>query len=189
MKWPKLFDRLRPVGFDETVVVLDLETSGLDPRTDEILSLAAVRVRGSLIELHDRVSVRFRAGSVVKAESIRHHRLRPQDLHDGAELSAFLPEFLGWLGNDPVVGYAIAFDVAFLRRDCKALGLAFSPRTSDVREIYAARMQRRHPERTPDLKFEAICQAAGVTPMGRHDALGDAVTTALVWIALGLGKP
>lgn len=189
MAWPSLLRRWEPVRWPETVVSVDLETSGLDVQGDQILSLAAVRVRGCRIELHDRFDVRLLSDAAVKPEAIRHHRLRPQDLHGAADPQAAVQAFLSWLGDDPLIGYALAFDLSFLRRYAKQAERRFAPRNADVRERYAARIARRHPHSHPDLRFEAICAALGVSPVGRHEALGDAVTTALMWIALGHGEP
>lgn len=177
--------RLRPVRADEPVVVLDLETSGLDPRRDRILAIGAVGVEGGRIALSQRFSALLRDEGPVNPEAIRHHRLRPVDARAGRPLEEVLPEFLAWLAGRPLVGYALAFDLAFLRREASRLGLALPTRHACVRERYEAMARRRAPQHEPDLRFEAIARALGVPVVGRHDALGDAVSTALMWIALG----
>ena len=175
---------LRPVRFDEPVVVLDLETTGLDPRKDRILAVAAVPLQGRRIELNRRFVRLLHDDGPVNAESIRHHRLRPVDVRDGVHIESALPELLSWIGDRPIVGYATAFDIAFLSRACRRLGVVAPRRFADVREHVRRRCLRHDPNRPPRLRFEQIAADLKQPVIGRHDALGDAVTTALMWIAL-----
>lgn len=181
----RLIQRLRPVRFDEPVVVLDLETTGLNPRSDRILAIAAVPVLGRRIALDQRFVRLLHDAGPVSAESIRHHRLRPIDVRDGGRIESVLPELLSWIGERPIVGYATAFDIAFLSRAARRIGLEAPARFADVREHVRRRSLRQDPNRPPRLRFEQIAEDLKQPVVGRHDALGDAVSTALMWIALG----
>ncbi|MEZ5485909.1 MAG: exonuclease domain-containing protein, partial [Lysobacteraceae bacterium] len=66
----------------EEWVALDLETTGLDPRVDEILSIAAVRGDAQRLRLRERLELTVRSRSERIADSTRHHQLRPVDVHD-----------------------------------------------------------------------------------------------------------
>lgn len=185
MRWPAFLERFRPVDYDEPVSVLDLETSGLDPKSDRILSIAAVRVEGGRIVLSERFHRLVQDAGPVNREAIRHHRLRPVDVRHGEPLGDVLEAFVAWHGGRPLVGYAVAFDLAFLRREARSRRLDLPPRRADVRDRYRDRCLRANPQHPPDLRFEAMARALGVPIIGRHDALGDAVSTALMWIGLG----
>jgi DNA polymerase-3 subunit epsilon len=93
------------------------------------------------------------------------------------------------LGNRPILGYAIAFDLSLLNRLIEARhGFRLPNRVIELRDVFSAAWRLKHPERNdPDLRYEAIMRATGVPVLGRHTALGDAVTTALAWVRLHHG--
>ena len=64
-------------------VALDCETTGLNPRTDEIVSIGAVRIVGERILTSERLELLVRPEKGVTADSVRIHRLRERDLAGG----------------------------------------------------------------------------------------------------------
>lgn len=170
-------------------VALDLETTGLDPASDTILSIAAVPCRGGRVLLSEALDLLVRNDDARIGEAVRHHRLRPLDLAGGVPLEDALARLLAMLGSRPLVGYCIGFDVAMLDRALRPrYGFGLPNRRIDVQREYAARMRRRAPHTHPDLRLEAIASALGVPVMARHTALGDAVTAALVHMRLSDGR-
>lgn len=182
-----MFARFRGDG----CVAVDLETTGLDVRRDSVLSLAAVPVEGRSVRLSQALSLTVRGATDFRIEAMRHHRLRPQDVAAGLEPDVALDAFLRHLGNRPILGYAIAFDVAVLDRMVEArYGFRLPNRVIELRDVYRYAWRLAHPEHAePDLRYESIMAAAGVPVLGRHTALGDAVTTALAWVRLTRGLP
>ncbi len=181
-----LVHTFRPVRYSEPVVALDLETSGLDPRSDRILAIAAIPVEGTRVVLHQRFEQLICDTGPVNPEAIRHHRLRPQDVAEGATLADAMYGLQAWLKDRPIVGYATAFDLAFLRRAAAPLGINLPKRHADVRELMHQRQRRGSPESAQHLRFEQIAAELDTPIVGRHSALGDALSTALMWIALGV---
>lgn len=169
----------------EELVSLDLETTGLDPRHDRILALAAIPVRDGRVCLSERFSTLVQPGRSFGIDSIRHHRLRPADLVAAPRLEQVLPAFLRWLGNRPVLGYCIRFDLAMLAGPARALtGFPLLNQRVDLAFEYARHRRRIQPEVEPDISLEAIAKALAVPALGRHTALGDATTVAAAWLAL-----
>lgn len=172
----------------EDWVALDLETTGLDPSRDEILALAAVPGQGRRLLLRERIDLLVRSDSPRITEAIRHHRLRPDDVAAGVSLDEALERLLALLGNRPLVGYCIGFDIAMLDRALRPrLGFGLPNARIDVQREYAAWQRRRQPEHEPDLRFEAIAGALGLPMPERHSALGDAVAAGLMHIRLAAG--
>src|SRR5690606_42024284 len=68
------------------------------------------------------------------------------------------------------------------RRSSDLFGLP-NPRV-DLADAFAARARRAHPNAPPNLDFQHIADSLGVPVLGRHSALGDAVTVGLCWLAL-----
>ena len=170
-------------------VALDCEATGLDPRRDALLSLAAVPVCGTTIRLRERLCLKVGYNGDDLAQAIRHHRLRAADLADGLPLAEALTQLMRMLGNRPLVGYCIGFDRALLSRALReTLGFALPQRCIDIRGEYARWWRRRHAVSAPDLRLEAMAQTLGLPPFERHDALGDALTAAAIRLSVSAGS-
>lgn len=166
-------------------VSLDLETTGLDPMRDEILTMAAVRGRGRRVFLRDRLQITVRSESPRIGEAVRHHRIRPVDVAEGAAIDDALAHLLAFIGNRPLVGYCIGFDRAMLDRPLRArYGFGLPNRLIELRERYRSHVQRRRPEHAAEANLDVMATELGLPLFERHTALGDAVTAALVHIRL-----
>lgn len=96
----------------QTVVCLDVETTGLDPRADEVLQLAVVRGDGKVLE--DRLLRPEHTTSWSHAQST--HGISPDVVRDCPTLVDVAPEVESALrGTHLIVGYNILFDLAFLK--------------------------------------------------------------------------
>lgn len=175
---------LRPAPPAEWVS-LDLETTGLDPKQDHILSLAAVPVRRGRVVTSERFERRIRADRTFGIESIRHHRITPDEAAGGVAVTAAVRDFLHWLEGRTLLGYHLAFDLAMLSPHVRGLtGFGLPNPRVDLADAFAARARRAEPNAPPNLDFGHIAGSLGVPVLGRHSALGDAVTVGLCWLAL-----
>ena len=179
---------LRPAPPGEWVS-LDLETTGLDPRRDHILSLAAVPVRDGRVLTSERFERRIRADRAFGIESIRHHRITPDEAAGGVAVTTAVRELLHWLEGRTLLGYHLSFDLAMLSPHVRALaGFGLPNPRVDLADAFAARARRAQPNAPPNLEFQHIADTLGMPVLGRHSALGDAVTVGLCWLALQAGR-
>lgn len=166
-------------------VSLDLETTGIDPAKDHILSLAAVPVRDGQVRLSERFERRVHTARAFGIDSIRHHRITPGEASEGDQVTTVVREFLRWLGPRRLLGYNLGFDLDMLDPHVRALaGFGLPNPTVDLADEVLARQRRQRPDAPPNLDFAHIAQTLGVPVVGRHTALGDATTVALCWVAL-----
>ncbi|MBF8221790.1 MULTISPECIES: 3'-5' exonuclease [Halomonadaceae] len=176
-----------PYTGDE-MVAIDCETTGLDTREAELVSLAAVRLKGDRVLTSQSLDLRLARPASLTGDSIRIHGLRGVDLEGGDSIEAALAQFLDFVGNRPLVGWYLEFDLAILNRYLRAhLGFELPNARVEVSRVYAKALRRRQPELIPNLRFEAVAKALEVPVMGRHTALGDAVTTALMYTRVQRG--
>ena len=163
------------------------ETTGLDTRSDEILSVAAVVVRGSRI----LTSEAFRA--VVRPEdvgpssaSIKVHGLRRRDVAEGRPMRLVLPELLRFIGGRPLLGYYIDFDATMLDRYVlmQIETKLPNPRIEVSRLYYDRKYGDAPPGTTLDLRFATIRADLGIPDLGQHDAFSDAVMAAMMYLQL-----
>lgn len=167
------------------LVSLDLETSSLDPRSAEILSIAAVPVRERRVVLSERFERVVRAEAAVDPEAVKYHRLLPTDVQQGVAPQQAATEFADWLGERPLLGYCLGFDCMMLEKAAQWAGGELLPgRRFDIREIYRRRMLQRNPEETPAQGLDQILTSLGVPRIGRHTAVGDATAVALAFLGL-----
>ena len=169
----------------ETWVSLDLETTGMDPAKDHILSLAAVPVEGGRVRLSQRFERRVHSGRAFGIDSIRHHRITPDEASTGDAVTDVVREFLHWLGPRRLLGYHLGFDLDMLAPHVRALaGFSLPNPAVDLADEVLARQRHQRPDAPPNLDFAHIARTLGVPVVGRHAALGDATTVALCWVAL-----
>ena len=172
-------------------VALDCETTGLNPRSDEIIAIGAVRIVGNRIMTSKRLELLVRPEKGVPAESIRVHRLREQDVQAGVPPEEAMRRLLHFIGPRPLVGYFLEFDVAMINRTLKAtLGFKLPQPRIEVSRLYYDHVFQQLPphkqqENTEiDLRFATIMGELGLPMRDAHDALNDAVMAALAFIKL-----
>ena len=188
MKWWPRADRTGDVPVSHAdFVVFDLETGGLDPGRDSVLSIGATRMRGGRIDLGSAWKSLVRpVGRAPSAQSVRVHQLTPGELDGQPGIEEVLPSFLEYCGDSVLVGWHVELDMAFLRAWTGRLGLGVPKnRSLDVLGLYLSIRGGRGSQLLEDLPLKdatlyTVARALGVAPKGGHDALGDAFLTAQV---------
>ena len=176
--WEPLF---MPYHGDE-VISLDCETTGLDPNADDLLTVAAVKIRDGKIMTSEKLDLRLPPSPKQAADSIRIHGIRKVDLEDCIPFSEALPKLLNFIGNRPLLGYYIKFDVTLLTRYIReAFGFELPNPTIELADVFSSKT--RQPE-TADLRFERILTELSVPTFGRHTAIGDATMVAMAYLKL-----
>ena len=170
------------------VICLDTETSSLNPKNASLLAIGAVLIRDGKIIHGERLDLHVRPARVIPGDSICIHGLRNKDLEDAEPLESALEQLLTFIGSRPILGYWIKFDMTLLRRLIKQqYGLTLPNRTIELSDIYRQKIRKAHPDETVDIGFEAIASTLKITPVGRHTAIGDTLTTALMYLRLSKG--
>ena len=182
-----MFDAAPP---DEWVS-LDCETTGLNVRSDEIISIGAVRIVGNRIMTSERLELLVRPERGVSAESVRVHRLREQDVAQGLPVAEAVKQLMHFIGSRPLVGYYLEFDLAMLNRAIwPLLGQGLPQPAIEVSAMYYEHKFKQLPPYQQqanadiDLRFATIMSDLGLPVREAHDALNDAVMAALAFIKL-----
>lgn len=176
-----LFDTPPP----NEVVVFDTETTGLNPKKDEILSIGAVIVKENKILTSQKFELFVKPSKDIKEESIKIHQIRNIDLENGREPKEAIEQFLHFIGSRPLVGYYIDFDVKMVNKYIKPLiGITLPNPQIEVSGIYHDKKIKLIPDGTIDLRFDVMMKDLGLPIFGKHDALNDAVMTAMMYVKL-----
>ncbi|EPC02984.1 hypothetical protein L861_21990 [Litchfieldella anticariensis FP35 = DSM 16096] len=191
----RVADRRRQAGGDygwlfnpytgDELVSIDCETTGLDPRSAELVSIGAVKVRGDRVLTSDSLDLRLQRPASLTGDSICIHGLRGVDLDGGECVRDALVKLIDFVGTRPLLGWRIDFDLTIINRHLRLLlGFDLPNSVIDVEQRYARDLRRSHPVIEAYLGFDKVAEALQVPIMGRHTALGDAVTTALMYVRL-----
>ncbi len=158
---------------DEVIVALDLETTGLDPKQDEIIEIGAVKFQGreTLDTFHTLVNPLCPLPPLIQNLT----GITDDDLGKAPPLSVVAPGLLTFLGRHAILGQNIAFDLAFLSKS----GIKTSAPAYDTLELANLLL--------PQLGSHALGSLAkqfGVDTSSAHRAVPDAQMTHQVFLAL-----
>ena len=172
------FSRRTPLAKARWVVV-DCETSGLDPQRDRLLSIGAVRVRRGRIELGHAFSARVRAPVASSAENILVHGIGADAQLGAPPLEEVLPDFARFMEGQTPVAFHAWFDREVLHRAMSPFRLQVPRRWLDL-EPLARALYPQKKLRTLDEWLAAF----DIQPAGRHEALLDALASAELLLVL-----
>ena len=96
----------------DNYIVVDLETTGLDPVGCEIIEIGAIRCVGG--EELDRFESLIKPSGPLPSIITQITGLRDSDLQEAPSIDEVLPEFLNYVGDSILVGHNVNFDVNFL---------------------------------------------------------------------------
>jgi len=167
-------------------VVLDCETTGLNPRVDRIITIGAVAVHHGEIMLEDSFDALLKIAQNTPAVTV--HGLTRDETRSGLEEAAALEMFLDYLKDGVIVGHHIGHDIASIDAACERhWGFQLLNRCFDTVELAlhlekAGAFSNRPAIRA--LTLDALCNMFGIEPHGRHTAGGDAFLTAEIFLRL-----
>lgn len=168
-------------------VSIDCETSSLNPKQAEILSIAAVLIRGNTIVKSTSRQWLIRPSGQIDPKTIPIHGLRQQDVEAGLTMHTALSELLHFIGSRPLVGYYLEFDLAVINRQLKPwLGIHLPNQGIDVSGLYYdKKVSAYRPD--VDLSLNSILKDLALPELSRHDPMNDALTAAMIFLKLQHG--
>ena len=164
-------------------VVLDSETTGLDPRKDKLVTIGAVAVVGGEIVLEDSYEALLKVEYNTSAVTV--HGVTRDEGRGGIEEREALEQFLAYLGDGVIVGHHIMHDVETFNTGYERhFGFRLQNRHLDTMDLtlhlerdgaFAGR------ETIRSFSLDALCGLFEVIPHDRHTAPGDAFITAQIF--------
>lgn len=185
----RLNDKRFSFLFDEAnegeYIVYDTETTGLNPKKDEILSIGAVKIKDNKIITSETFEVYLKPSGKIDEKSITIHHIRPCDLEEAIEPQEAIEKFLHFIGSRPLVGYYLEFDIAMIERYVKPwLGISLPNEQIEVSGLYFDKKIALIPQGNIDLRFDKIMHNLNIPNMGQHNAVNDAIMTAMIFLKL-----
>ncbi len=179
----KKIDGRTPIS-EVPYVVVDTELTGLDERKDSIVSVGAVRMTGSRIELGDTFYRLVSPRTELSAASVVIHEITPSDVKSGQDIASVLGELLEFCGDAVLAGHFVAIDLAFLNRELKRTrGTRIENPVLDTFSIYEWLRKRDRARNCPATRVSGfrlydIVKCFDIPVNGAHNAVMDAYITA-----------
>lgn len=154
-------------------VALDLETTGLNPKTDKIIEIGAVRVREGVVKETFATFVNPGRGLSEKTKELT--GITDESLKGAPDLEEILDDLEAFLGEDTLLGHNILFDFSFLKKAMVNQKKAF-----DKFGIDTLRIARRFLTDLESRNLGFLCEYYGIE-LEAHRALNDAIATHLLY--------
>ena len=182
----RLLPRRAPPAEPRRWVVLDTETTGIDPARDMLLSIGAVAVDGEEIRAGDSFEVVLRHTGPIDPGNLVVHGLGGEQLRTGAPPREALPAFAAWVAGAPCVAFHADFDRLVLQR--AAVLCAVPPLEGPWLDLapLAAALAPEVP-RTGTGTLDDWLVAFGLECPDRHNAASDALAAAELFLRLRAG--
>ena len=164
---------------DGTFIVFDLETTGLNPASEEITEIAAVRVVEG--EIRDSFQTYVTPHKPIPAEITELTGISDETVADAPDLDKAVPEFLAWAGEGqyPLVAHNAGFDMGFLRTACQRLGIEREFTSIDTLEMSRLMLPHMH-----KFKLNILAKELQVGPFEHHRASEDAAVLGRIYVKL-----
>lgn len=176
----------RALGRDTAMLAVDLETTGLDPRLDAIVSVGWVALEQGRVVLASARRHVVHASYPLSGPSVVVHGLSHDQVAAGRPLVDVMSELLTALSGRVLVAHHAQLDTAFLRAACRSLWEAaiVFPAVDTL-----TLLERQHRRRAQPVTAHAFTLASArlrynLPLYPAHDALWDAVGVAELWLAL-----
>ena len=161
-------------------IVIDTETTGLDPARARIVEIGMVPLVGGKLDEKATLRRLIHPGQPIPAVTTQIHHIDDAMVASAPNFANAWPEVAAALSDSILIGHALGFDLAVLKRECESAGLPWaSPRTLDTRLL--AEVAEPH---LGGYTLDHLASWLGVTVENRHSAVGDATLTARIFLAL-----
>jgi DNA polymerase III subunit epsilon len=176
-------------GGPRRLLALDLETTGFDPDTAEVIAIGSVPIVDDAVRIGEIISTLVRPASRSAEDGIGAHHLRPSEVAVAPPLDDVLPALVEAIAEaDALLVHHAPLDIRVLRRACATTGTPWpNPPIIDTVELIGrvrGRERATGSGRRLPRDLSGAREALGLPPHQAHDAAADAVATAELYLAL-----
>lgn len=164
--------------FPSTYVVVDIETTGLDPAYDSLIEVAALKVENSVVV--DSFSSLINPIQPINSYISDLTGITNEQLSSAPSITTVLPELWDFIGNNIVVGHNVNFDINFLYDNfLKVLGKSFSNDFIDT-----LRLSKKYFKNAPSFRLASLASFLNISVDISHRALSDCHTANALYTKL-----
>ena len=123
--------------FNKTFIVLDIETTGLTPFTDEICEICAIKIKNFVIQ--DTFHTLVKPKNKIPKEVIKIHGITDELVKDAPAVEEVLPKLIEFINNNTLVIHNVDFDLSFINYYLKKLSLPQIPISQTIDTLSLAK--------------------------------------------------
>lgn len=162
-------------GFGKQYVSFDLETTGKNHRSDEIIEIGAVKIKDG--ELGDEFNALVKPSHPISSEITDLTGITNDNVKGSPPIQDVLPSFLDFIGDSVLVSHNVDFDYPFLRHALKtSLGRTLN------NESYCTLVQARARMPGQSHRLGAVAESLGIELKNWHRASADAKAAGLIFL-------
>lgn len=154
----------------EIFVCLDCETTGLDPKVDRVVEVAVMKFTCN--EILDSYETLIDPEMLIPATSTEIHRITDEMVAGKPKLREVVEPLLKFIGNYPVVGHGVRFDIECLVEEAIRNKINHTLRNNRV--IDTLRLARHYGE-SPINSLEQLRKHFNIPEEGAHRAMNDVI--------------
>jgi DNA polymerase-3 subunit epsilon len=169
-------------------VIVDTELTGLSLKTDSIVSIGALKMTGSRIELNRTFYEVVRPGTELTSESIVIHEITPSETEKRPGIEGIMESFLTFCEGSVIVGHFVSLDLKFLAKEMKRTGFGSlknpAADTSRIQDWIADQgngFSSNYMGRMENKDLLTLARRYQIPVQGSHNALMDAYITAQIF--------
>lgn len=162
-------------------VVFDCETTGLDYKSDRILSIGAVAIQNDKIIVGDFMEV-FLQQDIFKPESVPIHGILKEGKEEKIVEAEAIIRFLEFIKDATLVGHHVAFDIEMINQALDRLNVGTLKNQAMDTDVMYQKLKYLPYEQHASL--DELCDIYKIKKSDRHTASGDAFITALLFLKL-----
>lgn len=171
---------------DLDYLVLDFETTGLDKKKDEILSVGYVEMKGLQINLDTAIHQVVKPDKEISEQSIIIHQITHEQAEKGCSLKNILEQLLTRLAGKVLIAHHAPVEMGFLSQACKNIyGSDWLSPVIDTQQMAMSYRQKRNIHfSSSDMRLFTLREHYHLPRYKAHNALSDALATAELFLAL-----
>lgn len=170
---------------EATYISYDTELTGLDFKKDSIISIGAVKMKGSRIYTGKTLYRLVQPDSELKHDGVTVHEITHTDLKEAEELEQVIDDFLAFIGDAVLIGHFVHIDIHFVNKALKKMrGTKLKNLAIDTHEMHNwlyendSHFARHHQGMTTQNDLFSLARRYGIEVRKAHNAFYDAFITA-----------
>lgn len=169
-------------GWSDDLIALDMETTGLNPKTCEVLSYGSIPIVDGRVRVRDEVLIMCHSPSAVDPDNVVIHELFGHTVDH--LFDHYLEDVVASIGNRTMLGHFVQFDISIINHYLRRQGLPRLRNPSVDTLLLAMRrdgITNYQFANREDYTLYALCDRYGIEVTHTHDALHDAYLTSLLY--------
>ena len=168
---PSVVRRPDDRSHQDSIVVLDFESTGLNTATCRVIEIGAVRLREGQVE--DTLSILVNPHTALSPKISELTGITDLMLADKEDAETAIPKLMEFIGDSAVAAHNASFDISLLKAELKRLGREWNGPALDTLTL----ARKLYPE-LKSHKLGQVCKFLGVSLKNAHRAVHDATATA-----------